>query len=140
MQSVIFSSKPVVITGRISNKVILLGHWPGLLIVADYYCAMTSLSKDLLGHCDGLLTAPFLWKSTFPDYHQGSLSASAPLTTPCGRGTYGLPPLTVFCFLLLIDFFEPVGNLLPIQSNLLFRLKYFTKTLFLPYHHLLGGL
>ena len=70
------------------------------------------------------------------------------LTTKCARGvgTYGLP--LIFCSFERFDrsFLEPVGNLLFVQekllriSNLLFRLKYFPKTLFfaLP-PHILGS-
>ena len=62
------------------------------------------------------------------------------LTTKCGGGSLAN------CFLLWafwLFFFEHVRSFLLIQvkllriSNLLFRLKYFPQTLFLPYHHLL---
>ena len=62
------------------------------------------------------------------------------LATKCEEGgTYTRPlPLAVFASSFLIDFFEPVGNLLLIQgkllriSNLLLRLEYFPETLFCP--------
>ena len=62
------------------------------------------------------------------------------LATKCEEGgTYTRPlPLAVFASSFLIDFFEPVGNLLLIQgkllriSNLLLRLEYFPETRFCP--------
>ena len=40
---------------------------------------LNSPCKDCLGYCDGLLTAPFLSKPTFPDYYQGLPYAAPPL-------------------------------------------------------------
>ena len=77
-----------------------------------------------------------------------ALSELAPLATKC-VGWVRMPPSRANCFCFeLFDwlFFEPVGNFLLVQGkllrifNLLFRLKYFPKTLFVHYHHLLWAL
>ena len=68
------------------------------------------------------------------------------LTTKCGGHIWRRTANSFLLWAFWLIFFEPVGNLLLIQgkllriSNFLFRLKYFPKTPFLPYHHLLWAL
>ena len=75
---------------------------------------------------------------------RNSGKATVCLTTKCGGGVRMALLANFFLLAFWLIFLDPVGNFLPIQgkllsiSNLLFRLKYFQKTLFCPTTTYLG--
>ena len=118
-----------------------------------YYSNDTILGAEPVFNVSGrnLVSVLFWFLRGFDSSHHLVSICFLFLTTKCGwEGTYApRHPHSVNFFLLWafwLIFFEPAGNLLFIQgkllriSNLLFRLKYFPKTPFLPYRHLLWAL
>ena len=103
-----------------------LDRWPCSIISADCYCIITSTSNGRLSCCDGLLTAPFLPKPTFPDYYEGIRSTPSLITqlwVLLGREQSSSVNLTGISRVSLVSVFRCRTHNIELQSDHTKKLK-----------------